>query len=92
MTFSDHILRCVDAYVHGEVIGGGFLLLPERALPAIAASKTVPPISVFRLAVSPRNNQTHIGPNRTSARDNKASSAAGRLREPNVYRIRPAPT
>lgn len=32
----------------------------------------------------PRNSQTQSGPGRTSAKDNKARSAAGRLREPGV--------
>ena len=41
-------------------------------------------IKVFALAVSSRNSHTQIGPSRTSAKDNRASSAAGRLREPSV--------
>ncbi len=65
--------------LYGDVIGGSFRRLPEIALPAIANSSTVPPISVLMLAVSPRNNQTQPGPSSTSVNESKANSAAGRL-------------
>ena len=63
----------------GEVICGGFLPLPGSALPAMTLSKTIPPMNVFKFAVSPRNNQNQSGLSRTSVRDNKASPAAGNL-------------
>jgi hypothetical protein len=75
-------VRCASPY--GVVIGGGLRRLPDSAFPAIAASKTRPPISVLRLAVSPRKSQTQSGPSRTSANESSASSAAGRLRDPSV--------
>ena len=59
------------------MIGGGLFRLPDTALPAIAATSTPPAISVLRVAVSPRKSQTQSGPSRTSARDRRASSAAG---------------
>ena len=65
-------------------MGGGFRRLPDSALPAIAASRTAPQIRVLTDAVSSKINQTQSGPSSTSAKDSRASSAAGRLREPNV--------
>ena len=66
--------------------------MPDKALLPMAANKIKPPIKVFALGASPRNRKTQSGPSKTSARDNRASSPAGRLRDPRVYNIRPAPT
>jgi 3'-phosphoadenosine 5'-phosphosulfate (PAPS) 3'-phosphatase len=68
----------------GGAIDGGLRRLPKTALPAIAISRTAPPTSVLRLAVSLSKSQTQSGPSRTSASESKASSAAGRLRDPRV--------
>ena len=58
----------------------------------MASNRTLPPISVFFDAISPRNNHTQTGPKTTSASDNRVRSAADKVLEPMVYSTRPPPT
>ena len=74
------------------MIGGGFQRFPEIAFAVIASNRTLPPISVFFEAISPRNNHTQTGPKTTSANDNRVRSAADKVLEPMVYSTRPPPT
>ena len=64
--------------------GGGLRRAPDKALPAIAPKRIVPPIKVLVVAVSPSISQTQTGPSTTSASDKSVSSAAGTVREPIV--------
>ena len=68
----------------GSLFGGGRRRRPVSALPAMAAIRIAPPISVHGPASSPRASQTQIGPKTTSLIARRASSAAGTALDPKV--------